>query len=155
MPTQQVHSQSCAARSVGGSHMLIVVASGNIFRREFSSYILSEAGYEVDEARSSQDLIAALHARPPALIVLDQQIDGADPAVTLRAVRLLSEAPIIWITGQEALRSLLMADQRPAELISWPFRGADLVAITATLLGRASADLVEPSLRERYAGSAE
>jgi DNA-binding response OmpR family regulator len=133
--------------------MLIVVASANIFRREFSSYILGEAGYEICEARSAEDLMRALRANLPALILIDLQLESADSGVTLRAVRLLSDAPVLWIA--DPLHHRHLGVRPAADVITWPFRGDDLSAAVAGLLGRVSSDPAEIKLRERYAGSAE
>jgi DNA-binding response OmpR family regulator len=135
--------------------MQLIIASGNIFRREFSSYILTEAGYEISEARTAEDLMAFLRSGAHAVIVLDQHLDSGEPAATLRAVRLLSEAPIIWIGDPLRSRPLMMVDPRPAEVIQWPFRGDELLASVVTLLGRNRASLTNLASRERYAESAE
>jgi DNA-binding response OmpR family regulator len=131
--------------------MLIVVASGNIFRRELSSYILGEAGYELAEARTAADLIAALRIRRAGVVVLDPQLEGADPAAILRAVRLLSEAPILWIADPLRSRPLLMVDERPSAIVSWPFRGDELLAAIASLLARASATLADVAPQQGFA----
>ncbi|NTU80819.1 MAG: hypothetical protein HGA45_15810 [Chloroflexales bacterium] len=133
----------------------IIVASSNIFRRELSSFILSEAGFAVQETRTIESLLNLLRADAPSLILLDAQIEGADPGATLRAVRLLSSAPIIWIAEAPQARALLLVDERPADAISWPYRADDLTGAVSALLGRASVALADPTGRERYAGSAE
>lgn len=135
--------------------MHIVVVSGNIFRREYASYVLSEAGYTIGEARTAEDLLAVLRGRLTAAIVLDLQLDGGDLAATLRAVRLVSAAPILWIGEPQRSRPLLMLDQRPGAIVSWPFRGDELLAAVAALLGRAGADATALAHRERHVGSAE
>lgn len=129
--------------------MFFVVASGNIFRREFASYILSEAGHEVGEARTGESLLAALRERAPVAILLDLQLEGPDPAATLRAVRLLSAASILWI-GEQRRTDAPLVDERPGALVSWPFRSDELLAAVAAVLGRAdiSADALAPRARE-------
>jgi DNA-binding response OmpR family regulator len=135
--------------------MRIVVASGNIFRREFSSYILAEAGYEINEARTAEELMGALRGDSPAALVIDHPLTGGEPAATIRAIRALSEAPIIWIGDPHRMRPLLMIDQRPAQAIQWPFRGEELIAAVVTLSARHAADLAALAHPERFAGSTE
>jgi DNA-binding response OmpR family regulator len=135
--------------------MLIIVASSNIFRRELSSYILGEAGYAIGEARTIEALLQCLRSEAPGLIVLDAQIEDADPGATLRAIRLLSEAPIMWIASGAAAQALRLVDTRPAAFIGWPYRAEELTSEISALLGRARAALVDPNPHERYAGSAE
>lgn len=135
--------------------MRVIIASGNIFRREFSSYILAEAGYEISEARTAEALMSILRAGTTATIVLDQHLDSDEPAVTLRAIRLLSDAPIIWIGDPSSVTPLVLLDQLPAESIQWPFRGDELSSAVAALLARSSAGLTKLAPRERQVGSAE
>lgn len=135
--------------------MVIIVASGNIFRREFASYILSEAGYRIDEVRKAEALLAALRDRPPVAVVLDLQLEGADPAATLRAVRLLSDAPILWMGEPRRTSLLLAADVRPGALVSWPFQGVELLDAVAALLEGDGARPADLAPRARQVGSAE
>ncbi|HMQ32391.1 MAG TPA: hypothetical protein PKD53_16785 [Chloroflexaceae bacterium] len=135
--------------------MVIVVASGNIFRRELTSYILAEVGHEVYEARTVEELMGALRARAPDMIVLDQQVERADPAATLRAVRLLSEAPIVWIGEPARLGTLLNGDRRPAGAVAWPFRADEILDVVAGLSERVNGGLVKLAVGEHYARPGE
>ncbi len=123
--------------------MVIVVASSNIFRRELASYHLAEAGHEVHEARTAEGLLDALRDRAPALAVIDQQIERDAPEATLRAVRQLGAAPIVWIADPERMGALPGDDGRPAAAVAWPFRGDELVATVATLLARDAEGLAD------------
>lgn len=131
--------------------MLIAVASSNIFRREYASYLLGEAGYTIGEARSVEELMLTLGTTLPALILLDQQLDRADPSSTLRTLRLLSDSPVLWIAGPTAGDALLALEHHPAGLIGWPFHGAELLASIAALIERAGAEHLATTPRERYA----
>ncbi|MCG8351128.1 MAG: hypothetical protein MI924_25440, partial [Chloroflexales bacterium] len=51
--------------------MPIIVASNNVFRRELSSYILTEAGYTVYEAHNDTVLMNYLQYVQPALVLFD------------------------------------------------------------------------------------
>lgn len=119
--------------------MRILVASANIFRRELSSYILSEAGYSVDEARTTAALFAALRDQSPALIVLDCLFDDTEPGLILRVLRSLTAAPLLWIAESDHAAPLLLVDDRPADYITWPYQAEQLLGGIACLLGRAGA----------------
>lgn len=134
--------------------MRIVIASNNIFRRELSCYILSEAGYRVDESHTIEALLNLLRSHAPTLILLDAQIEDVEPGEILRAVRLLSDAPIIWMTSGSQTSALLRVDNHPADSISWPFRAEELTRTVSSLLGRARATRDRPDLYQHYAGSA-
>lgn len=135
--------------------MQIVVASSNIFRRELSSYILSEAGYTIGEARNVEALLSMLRAGSPQLLIIDSQIDGAEPAHVLRALRHLTAAPILWLAEPGRARPLLMVDSRPGDFITWPYRSDELTHTVAGLLGRSVTALSEAQTPEHFAGSAE
>lgn len=134
--------------------MRIAVASGNIFRRELTCYTLAEAGYGVAEASELQALLDGLAASPPRAIVLDAGL-GGDAGRALEAVRLRSQAPILWIAAAPFARPLLMLDTRPADALPWPYPADELLARVALLLARAEADAYADGERARYAGSAE
>lgn len=132
--------------------MLIIVASGNIFRREFSSYVLSDAGYLICEVRNLEGLLALLRARLPTLLLIDTQLGQADPAAALRAIRAHSAAPILWIADQPRPGE---AELCPSDVISWPFQEDELLATVVALLEGSGIDLADLGRRERYAGSSE
>jgi DNA-binding response OmpR family regulator len=134
--------------------MRITVASSNIFRRELTCYMLAEAGYAVDETLHLPGLLESLAAGPPLAIVVDTQL-GCEPGHALEAVRLRSQAPILWIAEPPLARPLLMLDKRPADAIAWPYDAAELIERVVLLIGRAAADLHVDAERARYAGSSE
>lgn len=118
--------------------MHIVVASANIFRRELSSYVLSEAGYTLSEVTSITSLMHSLRNHKLALIVLDTQLEP-DPALLYGAVRRLSSAPILWLGDHGLIWSLISADSQPSAALAWPYRADELTQQVATLLGRSTA----------------
>ncbi|MFV9505046.1 MAG: hypothetical protein AB4911_10835 [Oscillochloridaceae bacterium umkhey_bin13] len=118
--------------------MHIVVASANIFRRELSSYILSEAGYTLSEASSIASLMTNLRSHNVALLVLDTQLER-DPGLLIGAVRRLSVAPILWLGDHGLLRPLISADSQPSAALGWPYRADELTQQAAALLGRSAA----------------
>lgn len=134
--------------------MLIVVASGNIFRRELTSYILSEAGYAVSEARDVPSLLATLGDSAPQAMIVDAQIQGDSPAAALPAIRQRSDVPLLWLAAPEQAPPAA-ADRRPSDQLAWPYRPESLLERLAALLARAEAAVLEGAGRERQAGSAE
>ncbi len=134
--------------------MLIVVASGNIFRRELTSYILGEAGYRVSEARDVTTLLATLVTSTPLAMIVDAQLGGEGPGLALTAIRQRSAIPLLWITAPEQARGPAAADAHPCDQLAWPYHPETLLERLAALLARAEAGLLGVP-RERYAGSAE
>jgi DNA-binding response OmpR family regulator len=115
---------------------VIIVASANIFRRELTSYLLADAGYSVREARSLAELSALLALDSPRALVVDTQLDGAQPLALALLVRELSEAPILWMADPDTLGPRLDAPS-PHELTAWPFRSNQFLERLATLLQQA------------------
>jgi DNA-binding response OmpR family regulator len=116
--------------------MCIVVASNNLFRRELSSYVLSEASYHVYEASSSGSLLEVLHTNKPLLIVLDSSLDQAT-TVLVEQVRTLSNAPILWLHNREAATVEEGA-------LHWPYNPNELL--------RQVQGLISASIHERVVG---
>lgn len=134
--------------------MRITVGSSNIFRRELTSFTLTEAGYAVAETSDLPALLESLADTPPLVIVVDAQL-GREAGRVLEAVRLRSQAPILWIAEAALARSLVLVDARPADALPWPYPADELLARVALLLGRATAELYSDGERARYAGSSE
>lgn len=111
--------------------MQILVASSNIFRRELSTFVLSEAGYDVGEVVDRASLFLLLSAASPRLLVIDASLSGADPLAFLLQIRSLTDAPILWVSPQPFLPG--EAIDRFAWVI-WPYNTPDLLLQIARLL---------------------
>jgi len=135
--------------------MQIVVASGNIFRRELTSYILSEAGYCVSEARDLAGLLAALVGSTPLAMIVDAQLLKAGAGTAGSPLPQRSDIPLLWIAtpGHEPLPA--EAGGRPSDQVAWPFRPESLLERLAALLARVKGGLLEGAPSERLAGPAE
>lgn len=127
--------------------MLITVASGNIFRRELASYVLGEAGYQVDEARDLLALVAQLVITQPELLVIDLQLVANEP-VLLKTVCVHTSAPLLWIVPAPSARPPSPADERPSDQLVWPFASHELLRRAEQLLAYG----VTPPLRARQVG---
>lgn len=108
--------------------MQIVVASANIFRRELSVYLLSEAGHQVGEVYDIVGLLAAVQHHPPDLLMIDTLIPGGDIPDLLPRLRAASQLPILWLahSGRDmaAHRAL---DGHPSDVILWPYHPDELI----------------------------
>jgi CheY-like chemotaxis protein len=128
--------------------MLIIVASGNIFRRELTSYILSEAGYRVSEVTDIPALLATLGTSAPLALIVDAQLQGEGPGAALPIARQWSDIPLLWIAapGQAPLPA---ANGRRSDSLAWPYRPESLLERLAALLGHAEGRLLERVPGER------
>jgi DNA-binding response OmpR family regulator len=103
--------------------MQIIVASRNIFRRELSSYVLSEARYLVHEVASIGELVAQLGQVNPLLLVIDIGL-GENVTDLLRQVCAPSAVPILWLRSDPDAPLPLQSD---AHVLDWPFRHDELI----------------------------
>lgn len=109
--------------------MEIVVASSNLFRRELSSFILSEAGYVVHEVNDSAALLQCLATTRPALLLIDDSLGGADAVNLAQSLRQRETAiPIIVLTSSSAvLNSVAIAADDGDAHLDWPYQAEELL----------------------------
>jgi signal transduction histidine kinase len=110
--------------------------------RQLLAPFLSDLGYQVREATSSEDALPILTDFNPDMMIIDFAMEGLNGAETALAVRQrYPSIPILFISGfadVEALRRA--ADTAP--LIHKPFRPAELAAAVRSIL-----DATSPTLR--------
>jgi DNA-binding response OmpR family regulator len=85
--------------------------------RSFVRALLVDAGYEVSEAGSGADALAACRAGVPDLILLDVAMPGMDGIATCAALRSLPQTagvPIVMLTGSDDLEAIDRAFQAGA-----------------------------------------
>jgi DNA-binding response OmpR family regulator len=113
--------------------MEIIVASSNLFRRELSSFILSEAGYTVHEATDSTTLFRCLQVLRPDLIVLDTRLGGMHTSDIARYVRQHGQGvPIVLLTNTTTRSEFEAGDG----LLTWPYQAEELLSRVRGLLHR-------------------
>lgn len=119
--------------------MPIIVASSNLFRRELSSYILSEAGYTVYEAHDSAALLRCLEQVQPNLVLLDVWLAGANGLDLTQHIRRYGPVPILVISNASALPgSSRSGNGSSNDTLSWPYQSEDLLAHVRALLPHAA-----------------
>jgi len=77
--------------------------------RGFVRTLLADAGYDVEEAASGLEALAACQTLPPDLILLDVAMPGMDGIATcaaLRALPHLGAVPIVMLTGSDDLEAI-------------------------------------------------
>ena len=90
------------------TRILIVDDEKNI-RRTFGM-VLSGEGFEVSEAESGEDALAALAAEVPDLMILDVKLPGIDGLEVLRRVRLEHpRLPVVMISGHGTIATAVEA----------------------------------------------
>ncbi len=113
--------------------MEIIVASANLFRRELSCYILSEAGYTVHEVSDSTTLHTCLHHTHSQLLLLDAPLIACHTDDTCR---LLQEhhLPVLIITSTSPTPNGAALPFADCDSLTWPYQADDLLAHVHALI---------------------
>ncbi len=123
----------------------ILVVDDEIDIRELVAGILSDDGYGVRTAANSEEALAGIRARKPALLVLDiwMQGGGMDGLELLDMVKELDpDLPVIMISGHGNIETAVSAIKRGAyDFLEKPFKSDRLLlvvqrALEATALRR-------------------
>jgi two-component system nitrogen regulation response regulator NtrX len=139
------------------SDILIVDDEADI--RELVAGILEDEGHSTRLAKNSDETLAAVEERRPALVILDiwlqgSKLDGLELLDRIRASH--PELPVIIISGHGNIETAVAAIQRGAyDYIEKPFKADRLVLITARALEASKLKRENRELRERSTYSFE
>jgi two-component system, NtrC family, nitrogen regulation response regulator NtrX len=110
--------------------------------RELVAGILSDEGYKVRTAADSEQALAAIKARKPALLILDiwMQGGGMDGLELLDLVKGLdADLPVIMISGHGNIETAVSAIKRGAyEFLEKPFKSDRLMLVVERALEAAN-----------------
>ncbi|HEX4954018.1 MAG TPA: response regulator [Thermoanaerobaculia bacterium] len=102
-------------------------------------FLLAQHGYEVVVARDGEEALAAVEARPPALVLLDVMLPGIDGYEVCRRLREqpeLTHLKIILLTARGRDAERLRGLEQGADLyVTKPFSTRELIATIAGCLG--------------------
>lgn len=115
--------------------MEIIVASSNVFCRELSSYILSEAGYTVLEASDSSMLLGYLDDTHPLMVILDMRLVNGDCNDLVKRIENQESMPVMLITSEA--KSVESSQEIPflcRDSMSWPYQAEDFLTHVRALL---------------------
>jgi DNA-binding response OmpR family regulator len=130
--------------------MDIIVASSNLFRRELSSFILSEAGYTVHEVSTRKALVRSLDQLQPALILLDNDMNGNGEKDLVQDIRQRAgSVPLMLLT----IGSVSFAAHTFDDYLKWPYQAEDLLVRVQKLLCRFTASSA-PAVHQASASTA-
>jgi two-component system nitrogen regulation response regulator NtrX len=118
------------------SDVLVVDDEADI--RELVAGILSDEGYSVRTAANSEEALAAVRARKPALLILDIWMAGGgmDGLEMLDMVKQLdADLPVIMISGHGNIETAVSAIKRGAyEFLEKPFKSDRLLLVVERAL---------------------
>src|SRR6185436_15972612 len=122
------------------SDVLVVDDEADI--RELVAGILADEGYAVRTAANSEEALAAVRARKPALLILDIWMSGGgmDGLELLDMVKALdADLPVIMISGHGNIETAVSAIKRGAyEFLEKPFKSDRLLMIVERAIEAAS-----------------
>jgi two-component system response regulator BaeR len=99
---------------------------------------LKAASYQTQIIGDGRDVVAAVRAAPPDLILLDLMLPGRDGLDVCRELRTFSEVPIIMVTARiEEIDRLLGLEIGADDYICKPFSPREVVARVRAILRRA------------------
>jgi two-component system response regulator BaeR len=94
-------------------------------------------GYAPTVFGDGAQALAAIRARPPALVVLDLMLPGMDGLALCRAVREFSEVPVVMVTARvEEIDRLLGLEAGADDYVCKPFSPRELMARVKAILRR-------------------
>ncbi len=118
------------------SDVLVVDDEADI--RELVAGILADEGYSVRTAASSEEALAAIRARKPAILILDIWMAGGgmDGLEMLDMVKALdTDLPVIMISGHGNIETAVSAIKRGAyEFLEKPFKSDRLLLVVERAL---------------------
>ena len=102
---------------------------------------LEKDGYDTAVYGRGDEALAAFRQNPPSLMILDIMLPGMDGWQVCRAVRQISQIPIIMLTAkEETFDKVLGLELGADDYMTKPFEGKELLARVKAVLRRAQAD---------------
>lgn len=116
--------------------MILIVEDEPKLSALLSDY-LRAAGHETYIVNNGLDVIAAVHAQSPSVVLLDLMLPGRDGLDVCREIRTFSEVPIVMITAKvEEIDRLLGLELGADDYICKPFSPREVVARVKAILRR-------------------
>lgn len=135
---------------MSGAAVLVVDDEPQILRVLRPSLIAS--GYEVREAATGREALAAAAAQAPDLIILDLGLPDIDGKEVLRKLRIFTQTPVIVLSARDRESEKIMAlDLGADDYVEKPFAMGELLARMRTAM-RHSRDAALESERVVAAG---
>lgn len=118
--------------------MHIIVASSNVFYRELSSFILSEAGYAVHECHDAEAILRCITQFEPDMVLLDARLAETSSSEVMGCLRQHTGVPIMLIISAASKGTLQALAAWGDDQVAWPYQPEDLLDHVQALLHRPS-----------------
>jgi two-component system response regulator RegX3 len=101
------------------------------------AWALKQEGYAVETAPDGESGLAAFRARPPNLMILDLMLPGVSGWEVCRAIRKLSQLPILMVTARaEEFDRVLGLELGADDYVTKPFSTREIIARVRAILRR-------------------
>ena len=125
--------------------ILVVDDDPNI--AQLARLYLEKEGYEVSVVTRGDEAVSAFQKNPPSLMLLDIMLPGMDGWQVCRAIRQISNIPIIMLSAKdETFDKVLGLELGADDYITKPFEGKELVARVKAVLRRAGPSETEKDI---------
>lgn len=117
--------------------ILVVDDDPNI--AQLARLYLEKEGYDVSVITRGDEAVASFQKNPPSLMLLDIMLPGMDGWQVCRAIRQISNIPIIMLSAKdETFDKVLGLELGADDYVTKPFEGKELVARVKAVLRRAA-----------------
>ncbi len=105
---------------------------------------LEDEGYDVDVRASGEDALAAVHARPPDLMLVDLMLGSMDGFTFIRSARHVTDAPVIVVSARDDTHDIVAALEAGADdYVTKPFVVKEVTARLRALMRRGRAATID------------
>ncbi len=116
----------------------IVLVDDNTNNLRILSIMLKKTGYEVRPTNSGKMALSAIHAKPPALVLLDIMMPGMDGfqvCENLKSIKTTQDIPVIFISAMDDTSEKVKAfNLGCVDYITKPFQEEEVIARVKTHL---------------------
>jgi two-component system, OmpR family, response regulator RegX3 len=128
--------------------MQILVADDDISSVKLTSFLLEDAGYRVLKAYDGAGILQTVEQSQPDLVLLDVTMPKVNGFDLCRQIRMTSDVPIIFVTGNSQLQDRVKGLQIGGDdYLVKPFEPAELLARVEAVLRRRNSDVLTPVTR--------
>jgi PAS domain S-box-containing protein len=120
----------------GNQCLRVLLAENDLSVRKITHRFLEEAGHHVVAVQDGEEAVSRIQAEGAAfdLLVLDAIMPKVNGPEVYRAFRLLSAAPVLFVTGHDFRVLDALPHDRARALLYKPFRAPDLAGAIAKLV---------------------
>ncbi len=128
--------------------MQILVADDDISSVKLTAFLLEDAGYRVIKAYDGPGILSSVEQQSPDLVLLDVSMPKTTGFEICRQIRLSSDVPIIFVSGNSGLADRVKGLQIGGDdYLVKPFEPAELLARVEAVLRRRNSDMLTPVTR--------